>query len=205
MPSLVGSEMCIRDRSKKKEQLKKQFELEELHVLLVGDEEVGKTCFQMKFIDNWFPNSYKSTMNIDKKKKLMQVGQRSMQMIVWDTPGDVKQKANIESYFEQVDAIIFIYDPYEKPSFDKIFEKWSQNTNNLRVVVGNINNKAQVKRQISYQEAQTIAYSHNYLYYEINIKESKDIPKIMQNIAENLVRIFDKQQKQFFEKNQYNM
>lgn len=147
----------------------------------------------MKFIDNWFPASYKSTMEIDKKKKQITVGQRPIQLFIWDTPGDLKRRETVVNCFEEVDAILFMYDPNDKQSFDKIFEVWKTDTHNLKVIVGNINSKDQAKRQISYLEAKQVAELQNYLYYEVNVKESKDINKLFSSIAEILIQIFDKQ------------
>lgn len=105
----------------------------------------------------------------------------------------MKRRETVVNCFEEVDAILFMYDPNDKQSFDKIFEVWKTDTHNLKVIVGNINSKDQAKRQISYLEAKQVAELQNYLYYEVNVKESKDINKLFSSIAEILIQIFDKQ------------
>lgn len=58
-----------------------------LSLIMIGDSEVGKTCFLLKFADENFNTSHISTIGIDFKIKTIQIDGKNIKLQVWDTAG----------------------------------------------------------------------------------------------------------------------
>ena len=80
-------------------------------ILLLGDTQVGKSSFLMRYIDNTFQESYLSTVGLDFKVKNVQLDDGNTYRVqIWDTAGQDRFHAITRNYFKNAHGIILIYD-----------------------------------------------------------------------------------------------
>ena len=112
-----------------------------LKIIILGDMMVGKTTFLLKYIDNFAPKLYISTMGIDYKIKKIKYKDIDVLLQIWDTAGQERYKVITKSFVKGADAIIYMYDITNKESFINI-KKWIEDTdeysfNAKKIIIGN--------------------------------------------------------------------
>ena len=59
-----------------------------LKILLLGDSNVGKTCFLLRYIEDTFTDNHISTIGVDYKLKLVTApDDKIVKLQIWDTAG----------------------------------------------------------------------------------------------------------------------
>ena len=62
-------------------------------ILLLGDSEVGKSCFLMRYSDNVFVENYITTIGLDYKLKNVKLDSgKTIKVQLWDTAGQDKYR-----------------------------------------------------------------------------------------------------------------
>ncbi len=95
-----------------------------LKILLLGDMTVGKTTLLLKYVDNFLPDTYISTMGVDYKMKKIEYKNIEVTLQIWDTAGQERYRALTKSYLKGSDGILFLYDITKKESFERIKNYW---------------------------------------------------------------------------------
>lgn len=76
---------------------------------MLGQLDIGKTCFIRQFIDNEFPAQTKPTISVDFVTKTYQVDEFSVRLNIFDTAGQERHRALTKAYFKGTDAVLFMY------------------------------------------------------------------------------------------------
>ena len=98
-----------------------------LKFLILGDATVGKTTLILKYVDNFAPEVYISTLGVDYRTKNIIYNDTKVALQIWDTAGQERYKAITKSFVKGTDGIIFMYDITNKNTFINI-KKWIQET-----------------------------------------------------------------------------
>ncbi|CAG9314021.1 unnamed protein product [Blepharisma stoltei] len=56
-------------------------------LVIIGDSRVGKSCLLFRFADDSFRESYLTTIRVDFRFKTLDLGETSVKLEIWDTPG----------------------------------------------------------------------------------------------------------------------
>ena len=113
-----------------------------LKFLILGDATVGKTTLILKYVDNFAPEVYISTLGVDYRTKNIIYNDTKVALQIWDTAGQERYKAITKSFVKGTDGIIFMYDITNKNTFINI-KKWIQETGDenpngaKKLIVGN--------------------------------------------------------------------
>ena len=91
-------------------------------VLLLGDFNVGKTSLIRRYIDNAFDDKYLTTIGVKISKKLLSVGQKDCELIIWDVEGSTPHKKIPESYMLGASGAIFVADCNRIETVDNLKE-----------------------------------------------------------------------------------
>ena len=155
-----------------------------LKILILGDMSVGKTTLLLKYIDNYTPELYISTLGIDYKTKNIVYNNTNIILQIWDTAGQEKFKVVTKSFVKGSDGIIYMYDITQKQSFINI-KRWLEDTEDYslrakKIIVGN---------KIDMEERREVTEEmKNKLLNEIDI----DLVEISAKKDRNVNEVFDK-------------
>jgi len=132
-------------------------------VVLLGEGRVGKTCLFMRYIRNTFANDQESTTQATFLEKRLNVGRKSVRLMIWDTAGQERFHALGPIYYRDANGALLVYDITDRDSFTKV-RNWVKE---LRKIVGkNISlviagNKSDMEKQRQVDEAEAEAYAES--------------------------------------------
>jgi small GTP-binding protein len=97
-------------------------------IIVIGDENTGKSSLLNCFCHNQFHTDMQSTIGIDFHIKKMAVGkvqQNNVKLQIWDTAGQERYRAITKSYYNNSNCILICYDTTNVQSFDNV-QRWLQ-------------------------------------------------------------------------------
>ncbi len=161
-----------------------------LSFILIGDSDVGKSCFFKRYFRNEFVEEKLSTIGIDRDFMHIKIENKLFKVTVWDTCGQEKFKFLPKNYYKNADGIFLFFDVTSKDSFDNV-SNWMNDVkdnaaqrmseNNIEVFL--IGNKIDLPgREISKEEAELQANSLGIKYFEISCKTNMNIPEVVQSM-----------------------
>ena len=161
-----------------------------LKIIILGDMMVGKTTFLLKYIDNFAPKLYISTMGIDYKIKKIKYKDIDVLLQIWDTAGQERYKVITKSFVKGADAIIYMYDITNKESFINI-KKWIEDTdeysfNAKKIIIGNKIDMEE-KREVTDEMKDNLINEMNIEIMEISAKnENNNINEVFDVLLKNI-------------------
>lgn len=79
-------------------------------VILAGSFGVGKTSLFNQFIFNKFDDKYLTTIGVKVNKKIVDIGDRQLSILLWDIAGEVAQDKVPVTYFLGASGVIYVFD-----------------------------------------------------------------------------------------------
>ena len=161
-----------------------------LKIIILGDMMVGKTTFLLKYIDNFAPKLYISTMGIDYKIKKIKYKDIDVLLQIWDTAGQERYKVITKSFVKGADAIIYMYDITNKESFINI-KKWIEDTdeysfNAKKIIIGNKIDMEE-KREVTDEMKDNLINEMNIEIMEVSAKnENNNINEVFVVLLKNI-------------------
>ena len=167
--------------------------IEDIKVITLGNSEVGKSSFIIKYIDNSFTLYYTATLGIDfKQKKIKLKDGRDIRLRIFDTAGQERYKSVSASFIKKADGVILIYDIGEKDSFEAV-DNWIKSIREIGkdklpiILVGNKCDLSDDKRMISLKEGQDKADEFNIPFYETSCKEGINIKEVFEKLVDDIM------------------
>ena len=154
-----------------------------LKFLILGDITVGKTTLLLKYIDNFTPEIYISTLGVDYKTKNIVFNGIKVSLQIWDTAGQERYKVITKSFVKGTDGIIFMYDITQKESFINI-KKWIEETEGenpgevKKIIVGNKIDKEE-DRQVTDEMKEKLSKEVDIDLIEVSAKKGIDVDKVL--------------------------
>ncbi len=157
-------------------------EIEKINIITLGDTGVGKTCYILKYTDDFFQPVHLSTVGVDFKLKLLTFNDQKYRIYLYDTTGQERFKSISLNIIKNADGIILMYDITLKDTFKEISD-WMNSIKQIKrddfpiVLVGN-KCDLEEERSISKEDGENLAKQHNIEFFEtsnkngINIEES---------------------------------
>ena len=173
----------------------KTIELEEIKykLIVIGDENVGKTSIINRFKNNQFSPEYEPTVGLDFQSIPILIDDQSVTLLLYDTAGQEKFKSLIPLYTNEANIILLIYDISNKESFENI-GKWFDSLNNINkeeVVFALVGNKSDLdfNRKVTKEEAESYAKEHNYVFQEVSALSAEGIQELFMNKLIDQIRV----------------
>jgi len=79
-------------------------------VILAGSFGVGKTSLFNQFIFNKFDDKYLTTIGVKVNKKVVDIDDRQLSILLWDIAGEVSQDKVPVTYFLGASGVIYVFD-----------------------------------------------------------------------------------------------
>ena len=155
---------------------------ERINIMTLGNTEVGKSCFILRFTDNIFQEIYLATVGIDFKIKTETINNKQYKLFLYDTTGQEKYKSIALNIIKNAQGIILMYDITDRKSFESIPDwiksvKDAKGSNFPMILLGNKLDKEDV-RVIKEKEGKELADEYKIKFFEtsnktgINIQEA---------------------------------
>ena len=166
-------------------------EEDSINIMILGNSEVGKTSFIIKYTDDSFQEVYLSTIGIDYKIKTINVEDKQYQLFFYDTTGQERYKSLAFNTVKNADGVILMYDITNKASFKSIPE-WIKNVSERKgddfalILLGNKIDKED-KREISKEQGEDLADENNIDFFEISNKEGININEAILTLVKKII------------------
>lgn len=92
-------------------------------VILLGHFGVGKTSLIRRFVHSKFSEEYLTTIGVKIDKKVLDLGETELTMIIWDIEGGALQSKLPKSYFLGAAGIIYVCDLTRPSTYASIDEE----------------------------------------------------------------------------------
>jgi Rab family protein len=168
-----------------------------LSFLLIGDTEVGKTCFYNRYFKNKFSLQFLSTIGIERESKLVKIGKEIYKITLWDSAGQERFKSLPRKYYQNADGIFLLFDVCKEETFNNVSNWINDVKQNTSRAFGNkdgnessseiplflLGNKIDSsERIISREQGEKLASSLGMKYFEISCKTNMNIPEVILNM-----------------------
>ncbi|MFW9878426.1 MAG: Rab family GTPase [Candidatus Thorarchaeota archaeon] len=160
-------------------------------VVVCGDPGVGKTSTILRLTDNAFMRTYIPTLGVSVSERLMTLGEKHINLILWDIAGQSKFEIMRRHFYKGTDAVILIFDLTNRESFESVSDWYNDIRKYEQHIIGIIfGNKEDLlkERKIPAEEALKIAESLNLEYVETSALTGKNIEQSFYKVAETLFR-----------------
>ena len=159
-----------------------------LKVIVVGDQNVGKTHIITQFCIGQIPSNIKTTLGVDFQTKLIRDPESGDmgKLLIYDTAGEEKFHAITALHYKKAKGCIIVYDVTNRKTFDHL-QKWLNDARNLAdedciiMLLGNkcdtddkylLNTSGSIKekleREVSFEEGASFASLNNLQFYEVS-------------------------------------
>eukprot|EP00658_Telonema_sp_P-2_P015158 TRINITY_DN15815_c0_g2_i4.p1 TRINITY_DN15815_c0_g2~~TRINITY_DN15815_c0_g2_i4.p1 ORF type:complete len:260 (+),score=63.36 TRINITY_DN15815_c0_g2_i4:117-782(+) len=184
--SLVGSEMCIRDRDYQGRPGEDEVVVK---VLCVGDSGVGKTSLIVRAIEDSFSETFVSTVGIDFFVRNMVVGGCKARVELWDTAGQERFRSITSSYYRSADAILLCFRSNQRKTFDQLAVwlnsiKAAAPSHALLVIVGTC---CDLQATVTVDEGRALAEQHGVPFFSTSAATGVNIQELLEFVAQSVV------------------
>ena len=142
-------------------------------IVIVGDENVGKTCILNKYCNNQFSFSKKKQKSLEIYKKTITINGEEIRLKLWDTQYNESYFKLNKQIYERADCIIYACSLNNKDSFINI-DSWYQiltdniDLSNKQMMILVNKSDLEEERAVSKEEIKQKADSFDMSYYEVS-------------------------------------
>ena len=174
-------------------------------ILLLGDSEVGKSCFLMRYSDNVFIENYITTIGLDYKLKYVQLESgETIKVQLWDTAGQDRYRTIAKNYYKGSHGILLLYDVTKLNSFENIRD-WIRDIKEevyektIIFLIGNKIDKNE-ERKITTEQGAKLAEEYNIPFFEASAKSGENVEEVFKNLYKKISEVYIDIQKERGEK-----
>ena len=154
-------------------------------LIVVGDQNTGKSCILNRFANEIFEENYQATIGLDFLNKIVNINGQKVHLVLYDTAGQEKFRSLIPMYIREAQIILLIYDITSKESFESI-PKWFSdvlNVKNDEAIFALVGNKIDLndKRVVSFEEGKKLANEKNIIFEEVSAKDGHNFNELFNN------------------------
>ena len=161
------------------------FEENKFKLIVIGDENVGKTSIINRFKSNQFSDTYQPTVDLDFQSIYLYIDNQIVTLLLYDTAGQERFRSLIPLYTKNSHIILLIYDTTNYDSFSNI-EKWYSSLsdkNKKEAIFFLVGNKIDLKdqRKVTEEEGKIYADGHNYIFQEMSALTGEGVEELFMN------------------------
>ena len=164
-------------------------------ILMLGDSEVGKYCFLMRYSDNVFVENYITTIGLDYKLKTIKLDSgKVIKVQLWDTAGQDKYRTIAKNYYKGSHGILLLYDTTKMSSFENIRE-WIQDIRqevSPKSIIFLIGNKIDLteQRKIAKEQGEELAEEFKIPFFEASAKSGENVDEVFKALYEKIIEVY---------------
>ena len=175
-------------------------ENDKICLFTLGNSQVGKTCFILRYTKNTFNSTYITTIGIDFLAKVVSIPSgEKYKVLFYDTAGQEKYRSIAFNLMKGAEGIILMYDVTKRSTFEAITD-WVQSIKeakgeNFPVVL--IGNKCDLneEREIDKEEGENEAKKNGFLFFETSNKDGTNVDEAVLALISKVVELRKNQKK----------
>ena len=152
-------------------------------LLMLGDSGVGKSCMLLRYCGDSFVPQFISTIGIDFRIKVIDIGQERIKLQIWDTAGQERFRTITTSYYRGAMGAMLVYDISDRKSFNNV-RNWMRDLSSKvdggcksKILVGN---KADLRQSttlecVTTEEGQALADEYEVPFIETSALSKHNI------------------------------
>ena len=166
-------------------------------IVIVGDENVGKTCILNKYCNNQFSFSKKKQKSLEIYKKTITINGEEIRLKLWDTQYNESYFKLNKQIYERADCIIYACSLNNKDSFINI-DSWYQiltdniDLSNKQMMILVNKSDLEEERAVSKEEIKQKADSFDMSYYEVSALNGNGLEDAFKAILTKVVSTYSK-------------
>ena len=166
-----------------------------IKILLLGDSEVGKSCFLMRYSDNVFVENYITTIGLDYKLKTVKLDSgKTIKVQLWDTAGQDKYRTIAKNYYKGSHGILLLYDITKMTSFENIREciRDIKEEVSEKAIIFLIGNKIDLtdNRKISKEKGEELAEEYKIPFFEASAKSGENVDEVFKALYKKISEVY---------------
>ena len=167
-------------------------------VVLVGDENVGKTSILVRYTEKKFVESYIPTLGTDFAVKVVELKgdnniRKSVKLACWDLGGQEQYRTLRKFYLSGARGCIIVFDVTNLSSFEHVIN-WHNDVTNICGVVPCflIGNKSDLKkdRRVSRDVSSELASKLGLDFFETSAKTGEKVDDVFEVMAKKLYETY---------------
>lgn len=162
-------------------------------VVLLGEGRVGKTCLCLRYVQNSFSGDQESTIQATYLDKRLNVGKRSVKLMIWDTAGQERFHSLAPIYYRDANGALLVYDVTDRDSFTKV-RHWVKELRkivgkNIVLVIACNKSDMEKKRQVDEAEAEAYATSVGAVHIATSAKTGKNVEEAFLELTKGMLKL----------------
>ena len=105
-------------------EINSKYEFATYKIILLGESQVGKSSFLLRYVDNKFSSSIKSTSGIEFRIKKQKFKDKKFRLDIYDTGGQERYRSIANTYYKKSDVVIGIYSLDKPDSINQLINFW---------------------------------------------------------------------------------
>ena len=161
-----------------------------IKIALIGDSGVGKSSIALRYTMNEFNDNYNSTGGASYSTKIIQYGNDTIQLDIWDTAGQEKFRSLGRQFYKDAFIVILVYDITNKQTFINLSKIWypelknSGESNPVIGVAGNKSEQYESEETVNEEEARKYSESINGVFELVSAKTGNNIDILFNDLIE---------------------
>ena len=162
-----------------------------IKMMALGNSDVGKTSFVIRYTQDKFHEKKITSIGIDLIVKKKTINNKNYILQFYDTAGQERYKSLSLNTIKSADGVILMYDITSQTSFDSI-SKWMEGIvenkgNDYPIVLVGNKSDLENERVISKEEGEGLAKKYNLPFYEASVKEGINIEESITNLINKIL------------------
>ena len=162
-----------------------------IRISIIGDSTVGKSALLANYVGEDFNPNFMSTVGIDFRVKIIQLGEKTIKLQIWDTAGQEQFRTITTSYYRTAAATLLVYAIDDITSFDHV-ESWIQDFKahsapDVPIIL--IGNKCDLtERMVSYEKGKALADKLSIPFFETSALDSTNVSESFTVLIDQLLQ-----------------
>lgn len=160
-------------------------------IILIGDENVGKTSLLHRYITNTFHKRPLPTIGVEYNTKIIRTNECNVKLALWDTAGQERYNSIVQTFFHNTVGIVLVYNVAMIDTFNHILDKWLPMVQEKcidfeHIVLAIVGNKCDLKQPKLHKDIELFCQNHNAIHMFTSAFTGENINELFNIMAHHI-------------------